>query len=130
MRRRGLQACGGGSLRATGRLTGGRLTVEDAYAYAKFARAVLGTNDIDFRARQHCARRPTSWPTCRGRSRGRGGHLRRSGDRQLGAAGRFEAEEEAGAVFLRLRKAYRKNGLKSWTLAPYLERRRAQAGRP
>ena len=32
-------------------LTGGRLTVEDAYAYAKFARVALQTNDIDFRAR-------------------------------------------------------------------------------
>ena len=32
-------------------LPGGRLTVEDAYAYAKFARVALGTNDIDFRAR-------------------------------------------------------------------------------
>ena len=36
-------------------LTGGRLTVEDAYAYSKFARLALGTNDIDFRARQHSA---------------------------------------------------------------------------
>ncbi|HWB34428.1 MAG TPA: NADH-quinone oxidoreductase subunit G [Rugosimonospora sp.] len=35
----------------TGVLTGGRLTVEDSYAYAKFTRIVLGTNDIDFRAR-------------------------------------------------------------------------------
>ncbi|HET9519148.1 MAG TPA: 2Fe-2S iron-sulfur cluster-binding protein, partial [Actinoplanes sp.] len=34
-----------------GVLTGGRLTVEDAYAYAKFARLALETNDIDFRAR-------------------------------------------------------------------------------
>ena len=34
-----------------GVLTGGRLTVEDAYAYGKFARVALGTNDIDFRAR-------------------------------------------------------------------------------
>ena len=34
-----------------GVLTGGRLTVEDAYAYAKFARVALRTNDIDFRAR-------------------------------------------------------------------------------
>ena len=32
----------------------------------------------------------------------------------------FEPEEEAGAVFLRLRKAYRKTGLTSWTLAPVL----------
>ena len=40
---------------AAGVLAGGRLTVEDAYAYAKFARIALGTNDIDFRARPHSA---------------------------------------------------------------------------
>ncbi|MCL2090282.1 MAG: NADH-quinone oxidoreductase subunit G [Micrococcales bacterium] len=34
-----------------GVLPGGRLTLEDAYAYAKFARVVLGTNDVDHRAR-------------------------------------------------------------------------------
>ena len=34
-----------------GVLVGGRSTVEDAYAYSKFARMVLGTNDIDFRIR-------------------------------------------------------------------------------
>ena len=33
----------------TGVLTGGRLTLEDARAYASFARDVLGTEDIDFR---------------------------------------------------------------------------------
>ena len=38
-----------------GVLAGGRLTVEDAYAYAKFARVALGVNDIDFRARPHSA---------------------------------------------------------------------------
>ncbi len=46
---RGLQAAGS----SVGVLTGGRLTLEDAYGYSKFARAVLGTNNIDFRARQH-----------------------------------------------------------------------------
>ncbi len=34
-----------------GVLPGGRLTEEDAYAYAKFARVALCTNDIDFRSR-------------------------------------------------------------------------------
>ena len=34
-------------------LVGGRLTLEDAYAYAKFTRIALETNDIDFRARPH-----------------------------------------------------------------------------
>ena len=43
---RGLRAAG-----AVGVLTGGRVTAEDAYAYSKFARVALGTNDIDFRAR-------------------------------------------------------------------------------
>src|ERR1700689_4386560 len=38
-----------------GVLTGGRLTLEDAYAYAKFARLALNTNDIDMRARPHSA---------------------------------------------------------------------------
>ena len=47
---RGLLAAG-----AVGVLTGGRLTAEDAYAYSKFARLALGTNDIDFRARPHSA---------------------------------------------------------------------------
>jgi len=32
-------------------LVGGRATVEDAYAYSKFARIVLGTDNLDFRAR-------------------------------------------------------------------------------
>jgi len=38
-----------------GVLTGGRVTGEDAYAWSKFARVALGTNDIDFRARAHSA---------------------------------------------------------------------------
>ena len=48
---RGLAAAAG----SVGVLTGGRLTGEDAYAYSKFARVALGTNDIDFRARAHSA---------------------------------------------------------------------------
>src|SRR5690606_25768565 len=37
---------------SAGVLTGGRVTLEDAYAYSKFARIALGTNDVDFRARE------------------------------------------------------------------------------
>ena len=36
-------------------LLGGRLTLEDAYAYSKFARLALETNDIDFRNRVNSA---------------------------------------------------------------------------
>jgi NADH-quinone oxidoreductase subunit G len=41
--------------RGVGVLTGGRLTLEDAYAYAKFARMAVDTNDIDMRARPYSA---------------------------------------------------------------------------
>ena len=44
---RGLAAARG----RAGVMLGGRLTREDAYAYAKFARLALDTNDIDFRNR-------------------------------------------------------------------------------
>ena len=46
----GLKAASG-----AGVLVGGRVSSEDAYAYGKFARTVLGTNDVDFRARPHSA---------------------------------------------------------------------------
>ena len=42
-----------------GVLPGGRLTLEDAYAYGKFARVALGTNDVDGRARPHSAEEET-----------------------------------------------------------------------
>jgi NADH-quinone oxidoreductase subunit G len=91
-------------------LTGGRLTVEDAYAYSKFARIALGTNDIDFRARPHSAEElnflaahvvgttPESGVTF--------GEIERARTVLCVA---FEPEDEAPIVFLRLRKAARKN---------------------
>ena len=84
-------------------LTGGRLTGEDAFAYAKFARVALGTNDIDFRAR------PLS----------REEEAFLASDVVLTTAVTYadleqastvvlaglEPEDEAGTIFLRLRKA-------------------------
>ena len=71
----------------TGVLVGGRVTWEDAYAYAKFARIVLDTNDIDFRARPHSGR---GGRLPGGPGRGPAGHrqLLRSGVGAGGAAGR------------------------------------------
>ncbi len=126
----GLQAAG----RSAGVLTGGRLTIEDAYAYAKFARVVLGTNNIDFRARPHSAEEAEFLAHAiagTGHAFQSQGALRQQDDRPaVTYAGLekasavllvcFEPEEEAGIVFLRLRKAFRKNGLTSFTLAPYL----------
>ena len=90
--------------KGVGVLTGGRLTMEDAYAYSKFARVVLGTNDIDFRTRPQSAEEDAFLAsTVAGAGLGvtyadleTAGHV-------LAVA--FEAEEECGSVFLRLRKA-------------------------
>jgi NADH-quinone oxidoreductase subunit G len=110
-----------------GVLTGGRLTVEDAYAYAKFARVALHSNDIDFRSRPIAA----------------GGGSVSSGTEEaqfLAAcvAGvtdvtyadvekaptivivGLEPEEECPILFLRLRKAYRKGKQVSYALAPFM----------
>jgi NADH-quinone oxidoreductase subunit G len=89
----------------TGVLPGGRLTAEDAYAYAKFARVALASNDIDMRSRPHSAE-----------------ELQFLADRVAGQPGvtytdlerapavlltGFEPEDECPIVFLRLRKAAR-----------------------
>ncbi|MCK7623647.1 NADH-quinone oxidoreductase subunit G [Streptomyces sp. RS10V-4] len=125
---RGLAAARG----RTGVLTGGRLTVEDAYAYAKFARVVLHTNDIDFRARPHSAEE-ADFLAARVAGRGRdldGGGVTYTALEQAPAvllAG-IEAEEEAPGVFLRLRKAHRKRGQRTWGLASHATRGLVKAG--
>ncbi|TGD87137.1 NADH-quinone oxidoreductase subunit G [Mycolicibacterium sp. CH28] len=103
-----------------GVLVGGRATTEDAYAYAKFARIVLHTNDIDFRSRPHSAeeteflaahvagRRPVSYADLEAAP-------------VVMLAG-LEPEEESPIVFLRLRKAVRKRGLEVVTVAPLASR--------
>ncbi|HEY3004070.1 MAG TPA: NADH-quinone oxidoreductase subunit G [Kribbellaceae bacterium] len=102
-------------------LTGGRLTLEDAYAYSKFARLALGTNDIDFRARPHSIEE-AEFLAAAVAGRGLGttyADLERAGAVLLVG---FEAEEEAPTVFLRLRKAVRKHGAQVFTVASYLSR--------
>ncbi|MDP9444471.1 MAG: NADH-quinone oxidoreductase subunit G, partial [Actinomycetota bacterium] len=119
---RGLAAAG----TDVGVLPGGRLTGEDAYAYAKFARAVLGTNDVDFRARPHSAeeadflaahvvtRSPVTYADLE----------QATAVVLLG----FEPEEESPIVFLRLRKAHRKHGARVYAVAPYTSRGLAKLG--
>ncbi|MEU9111972.1 NADH-quinone oxidoreductase subunit G [Streptomyces sp. NPDC048483] len=125
---RGLAAAKG----RTGVLTGGRLTVEDAYAYAKFARIALDTNDIDFRARVHSAEEADFLAA---RVAGRGRDLDGNGITYTALekapavllAG-IEAEEEAPGVFLRLRKAHRKSGQRTYGLATHASRGLIKAG--
>jgi NADH-quinone oxidoreductase subunit G len=111
----GLKAAGS----RTGVLTGGRLTVEDAYGYSKFARAVLGTNNIDFRSRPHSAEE-AEFLAAAVAGTGRGISYADLEQASAVLLVSLEPEEEAGAIFLRLRKAHRKHDLTSWTLAPYL----------
>jgi NADH-quinone oxidoreductase subunit G len=93
--------------RGVGVLTGGRLTLEDAYAYAKFARVALDTNDVDMRARPHSPEEEQFLAAC---VAGRGIDVSYTDLEQAPAvllAG-FEPEDESPIVFLRLRKAVRR----------------------
>ncbi|MEV7612852.1 NADH-quinone oxidoreductase subunit G [Streptomyces sp. NPDC089799] len=125
---RGLAAARG----RTGVLTGGRLTVEDAYAYAKFARVVLDTNDIDFRARVHSAEEADFLAAqVAGTGVGLSGegvtHASLEAAPAVLLAG-IESEEEAPGVFLRLRKAHRKRKQRTFALAPFETRGLTKAG--
>ena len=105
-----------------GVLPGGRLTEEDAYAYAKFARVVLGTNDIDYRARPHSDEELAFL----------GAHVAgvtpahvSYADLQAAPAvllAGFEPEDESPIVFLRLRKSACLGRTRVWSLAPLASR--------
>ncbi len=110
---RGLRDAGAAAV-----LTGGRVTAEDAYAYSKFARVSLGTNDVDFRARPLSAEEadflasdvvltsPVTYADLEAAS-------------TVVLAG-LEPEDEAGTIFLRLRKAAQGRGrTRVVSIAPY-----------
>jgi NADH-quinone oxidoreductase subunit G len=102
--------------RGVGVLAGGRLTLEDAYAYAKFARVALDTNDVDMRARPHSAEEEQFLAAC---VAGRGIAVSYADLEQAPAvllAG-FEPEDESPIVFLRLRKAVRRRHLRVFSIA-------------
>ena len=103
-----------------GLLPGGRLTLEDAWAWSRFARTVLGTNDIDQRVRSH-SQEEDSFLAARVAGTGLGAvtyrHLERAG--QVLLLG-LEPEDECGALFLRLRKGVRAGGVKVATVTTCL----------
>ncbi|GAA4700731.1 NADH-quinone oxidoreductase subunit G [Nocardioides conyzicola] len=112
---RGLQAAG-----ASGVLTGGRVTAEDAYAYSKFARVALGTNDIDFRSRPHSAEEASFLASeVVLRSTVTYADLETAGTVVLAG---LEPEDEAGTIFLRLRKATMHGTTRVLAIAPYATR--------
>ncbi|WP_454041347.1 NADH-quinone oxidoreductase subunit G [Cellulosimicrobium sp. Marseille-Q8652] len=104
-----------------GVLPGGRLTVEDAYAYAKVARVLLRTNDVDHRARAHSAEEADFL------AHAVAGHGIGVTFTELEKAPAvllvgLEAEEEAGVTFLRLRKGAVQHGVRVFSVAPYASR--------
>jgi NADH-quinone oxidoreductase subunit G len=113
-----LAAAAEGLLAARGRagvLPGGRLTLEDAYAYAKFARVALASNDIDMRARPHSAEElQFLGEHVVGRVNLTYAELERAPAVLLAG---FEPEDESPIVFLRLRKAVRHHGMAVYSLA-------------
>ncbi|MGW5240858.1 NADH-quinone oxidoreductase subunit G [Monashia sp. NPDC004114] len=97
--------------KAAGVLVGGRVSAEDAYAYGKFARVVLGTNDIDFRARPHSAEEVAFLSEHVVATGPEGGAVTYADLEKAPAVllVGFEPEDESPIVFLRLRKAFRKH---------------------
>ena len=104
----------------TGVLVGGRVTGEDAYAYSKFTRMVLRSNDIDFRSRPHSAEE-AQFLAARVAGRRDVSYADLESAPVVVLAG-FEPEEESPIVFLRLRKAARKRGLRVVSIAPFASR--------
>ncbi|GAA2179459.1 NADH-quinone oxidoreductase subunit G [Brooklawnia cerclae] len=113
----GLKAAGS----SAGVLTGGRLTLENAFAYSRFARAVLGTNNIDFRSRPYGPEEAAFLAAeVAGRTLGEAvtyADLEKA--KKVVLVG-FEPEDESPIVFLRLRKAWRKKKTRVLAVAPYL----------
>jgi NADH-quinone oxidoreductase subunit G len=106
---------------SAGVLVGGRATAEEAYAYAKFARIVLGTNDIDFRTRPHSAEEADFLAA---HVAGLPMTVTYSDLEKAPAvllAG-LEPEEESPILYLRLRKAVRRHGLQVLSVAPLATR--------
>lgn len=100
-----------------GVLTGGRLTREEAYAYAKFARVALNSNDVDFRARHHSLEEADFL------AKRVAGRRDVTYDQLMTApvvllVG-FDPEEESPIVFLRLRRAARDHGVRVVSVAPF-----------
>ncbi|GAA1849775.1 NADH-quinone oxidoreductase subunit G [Myceligenerans crystallogenes] len=116
---RGLAAARDAS--GVGLLPGGRLTVEDAYAWSRFARQVLGTNNIDQRARAHSAEEATFLAHAVAGT-GIGVTFADLENAPAVLLAGLEAEDEAGVTFLRLRKGVARNGTRVFGVAPFASR--------
>ncbi|GAA1954863.1 NADH-quinone oxidoreductase subunit G [Nocardioides panacihumi] len=113
---RGLASAGG-----VGVLPGGRLTLEDATAYAAFAREALGTADVDFRARP-LSSEETSFLNDHVKGTGLGVTYADLETAPVVVLAGLEPEDEAGTIFLRLRKSVRAGRTRVIALSPFTTR--------
>jgi len=109
----GLAALGG----YAGVLPGGRLTAENALAYARFARLVLGTDSVDARARRGANAEEAAFMVRRSARPAMVGYD------DIAHASRvvlldFEPEDESPMVYLALRRAVRKSSCQVIAVAP------------
>lgn len=98
---------------------GGHLSLEDYYAWSKFAHVVAGTNLIDARVRDF---RLDEMSFVRTQVAGRGMEVTYTDVEKAPFAllVDFEPEDECATLFLRLRKAKERHGIKVATIAPFL----------
>lgn len=97
-------------------LVGGRATVEDAYAYSKFARIVLGTDNLDFRARASSTEEAEFLAAHVAGTKLDVTYTDVETATQVLLVG-FEPEDESPILFLRLRKGVKK-GVTVHTVGP------------
>ncbi|WP_061963437.1 NADH-quinone oxidoreductase subunit G [Demequina aurantiaca] len=106
-------------------LPGGRVTLEDAYAYGKFARTVLGTNDVDTRSRI-ASDEEQSFLGAHVAGTGMGVTFADLENAPSVLLVGFEAEDEGGVVFLRMFKSVGKQQV--FTVAPLVSPGSAKLG--
>ena len=104
-------AANGLRAKRAGVLTGGRLPQEDAYAYSRFARAVLQTNNVDFRNRV-ASEEESEFLSSYVAASSMNVTYRDLELADVVLLVAFEPENESPIVQLRLRKAVRQNDLK------------------
>ncbi len=112
-------------------LAGGRLPDQDAYALSKYARTVLGTDDVDFRVDAQPTGRTDELAALAGRTSATYRDIEHA---PVILSVGLDPEEEAGVLFLRIRKAWRNHrakvvpvGPRAGSLAPIAWRRLATA---
>jgi NADH-quinone oxidoreductase subunit G len=104
---------------AVGVLTGGNLTDEDAYAVSRFARDVIGTDNVDFRRMVRTDQERPVLQAIAGAPGPTYDDLEHAG---VVVVVGLDPEEESPILNLRLRKAVRKHGQRVVAIGPALGR--------